>query len=76
MMSETNNPQPTLYTTNVAADPRGFVRISGVCVGRLIREGDAVYFEVKDRNANRAAGRGAEMLRVNIADLLRALTPG
>ena len=67
---------PPQYTTDIAVDPRGFVRIggyNGVCVGRVITEANARYFEVKDRNAARSLGRGAQMLRVDVAELVARL---
>ena len=67
---------PPQYTTDIAVDPRGFVRVggyNGVCVGRVITEGDARYLEVKDRNAARSLGRGAQMLRVDVDELIARL---
>jgi len=68
---------PPQYTTAVAVDPRGFVRVggyNGVCVGRVVVEDDARYLEVKDRNAARSLGRGAQLLRVDVAELIARLT--
>jgi len=68
---------PPQYVTDIAVDPRGFVRVggyNGVCVGRVITEGDARYFEVKDRNAARSMGRGAQLLRVDVVELIARLT--
>ena len=67
---------PPQYTTDIVVDPRGFVRVggyNGVCVGRVITEGDARYLEVKDRNAARSLGRGAQMLRVDVDELIARL---
>ena len=67
---------PPQYVSDIAVDPRGFVRVggyNGVCVGRVINEGAARYFEVKDRNNARSLGRGAQLLRVDVEELLRAL---
>ena len=73
------NTLPPQYVTDIAVDPRGFVRVggyNGVCVGRVIDEGNARYLEVKDRNNARSLGRGAQLLRVDVEELLRALTGG
>ena len=70
---------PPQYTQDIAVDPRGFVRVggyNGVCVGRVIDVGNARYFEVKDRNAARSMGRGAQLLRVDVAELIARLTGG
>ena len=70
---------PPQYTADIAVDPRGFVRVggyNGVCVGRVITEGDVRYLEVKDRNHARSLGRGAEMLRVDVAELIARLQAG
>jgi hypothetical protein len=67
---------PPQYTTDIAVDARGFVRVggyNGVCVGRVIDEGDTRFLEVKDRNAARSLGRGAQLLRIDAATLLAAL---
>ena len=67
---------PPQYVTDIAVDPRGFVRVggyNGVCVGRVIQEGEVRYLEVKDRNAARSLGRGAQMLRVDVAELMARL---
>lgn len=61
-------------TTDVAVDQRGFVRISGVCIGRRICVDAVTYFEVKDRNRNRSAARGAQLLRVPLKRFLADLT--
>lgn len=60
-------------TTNVAIDARGFVRVSGVCIGRRVHVGEAAYFEVKDRNRNRALSRGAQFIRVPLDKFLADL---
>jgi hypothetical protein len=65
---------PPQYVTTIAVDTRGYVRVSGVCIGRLIEEGDVVYFEVKDRNAERSLLRGAQMIRVPAGALIRTLS--
>jgi len=65
---------PPQYTSNIAVDPRGFVRIDGVCIGRLLTEGDVVLFEIKDRNAARSLGRGAQLIRVPVKAMVRSLT--
>ncbi len=65
--------QPQI-TTDVAIDRRGFVRISGVCIGRRICVDAVTYFEVKDRNRNRSAARGAQLLRVRMSRFLADLT--
>jgi len=66
---------PPQYVTDIAVDPRGFVRVGGVCIGRLITEGDHItYFEVKDRNAARSLGRGAQLIRVPVVNVARSLT--
>ena len=67
---------PPHYTTEIAVDPRGFVRIggyNGVCMGRVITENDVRYLEIKDRNHARSLGRGAQMIRVDVAELLARL---
>lgn len=64
---------PPEYTTTVTVDVGGFVRISGVCVGRIVTEGDVRYFEVKDRNASRSLSRGAQMIRVPVTAVARTL---
>ena len=65
---------PPQYTQDIAVDPRGLVRVggeyNGVCLGRLITEGDVRYLEVKDRNRARSMGRGAQMIRINVEELL------
>lgn len=65
--------QRAQYVTSVAGDSRGFVRVGGVCVGRLISEQDRVYFEVKDRANIRNERRGSEFVRVSLDDLLSEL---
>ena len=65
---------PLKYTTNIAVDLRGFVRIDGVCIGRLLTEDDVLLFEIKDRNAARSLGRGAQLIRVPVRDMVRSLT--
>ena len=65
---------PPQYTHDIAVDPRGFVYIGGVCIGRLLTERDRVYFEVKDRSAQHSAQRGAQFIRVDIAELIASLT--
>jgi hypothetical protein len=65
---------PPQYTRDIAVDPRGFVRVGGVCIGRLITEADLIYFEVKDRNNARSLGRGAQLIRVPVAEVVRRLT--
>ena len=70
---------PPQYTRDIAVDPRGFVRVggyNGVCVGRVIIEGDVRYLEVKDRNGARSLGRGAQMIRVDVEELLARLMGG
>jgi hypothetical protein len=64
---------PPIYVQNIAVDGRGFVRVGGVCVGRLIQEADEVYFEVKDRNNARSLSRGAQMIRVPTSAVVKAL---
>jgi len=68
---------PPQYVDDIAVDTRGFVRVggyNGVCVGRILNEGDARYLEVKDRNAARSLGRGAQLLRVDVAEFIARLT--
>jgi len=65
---------PTKFTTNIAVDPRGFVRVDGVCLGQLLREGDVLLFEVKDTFRARAEVRGRQFVRVKVHDLVRHLT--
>lgn len=68
---------PPQYTTDIAVDERGFVRVggyNGVCVGRVIQEGNVCYLEVKDRNHARSLGRGAQFIRIDVAELLARLT--
>jgi hypothetical protein len=67
---------PPQYTTDIAVDGRGLVRIggyNGVCVGRILDHGDVRYFEVKDRNTARSLGRGAQFIRIDIAELMARL---
>ena len=71
--NQTTTP-PTKFTTNIAVDPRGFVRVDGVCLGRLLREGDVLMFEVKDTFRARAEVRGRQFVRVKVHDLVRRLT--
>ena len=65
---------PAQYTTNIAVDLRGFVRIDGVCIGRLLTEDDLLMFEVKDTFRARAEVRGRQFVRVKVGDLVRRLT--
>ena len=65
---------PLKYTTNIAVDPRGFVRLDGVCLGQLLTEGDLLMFEVKDTYRARAEVRGRQFVRVRVHDLVRHLT--
>ena len=65
---------PTKFTTNIAVDPRGFVRVDGVCLGQLLTEGDVLMFEVKDPFRARAEVRGRQFVRVKVHDLVRHLT--
>ena len=71
--NQTTTP-PTKFTTNIAVDPRGFVRIDGVCLGQLLTEGDLLMFEVKDTYRARAEVRGRQFVRVRVHDLVRHLT--
>ena len=71
--NQTTTP-PTKFTTNIAVDPRGFVRVDGVCLGRLLREGDVLLFEVRDTFRARAEVRGRQFVRVRVGDLVRHLT--
>jgi hypothetical protein len=67
---------PPQYTTDIAVDARGLVRIggyNGVCAGRILDHGDVRYFEVKDRNAARSLGRGAQLIRIPVAELMAQL---
>jgi len=70
----TDTTLPPQYVTNIAVDPRGFVRVGGVCVGRRIREDDRVIIEFKDRNSRRSACRGAQLIRVPLGVFIRGLT--
>lgn len=65
---------PPQYTTNISVDPRGFVRIDGVCIGRLLTERDEILFEVRDRYAARAMARGAEIIRIPVKTMIHGLT--
>jgi len=65
---------PPLYTTDIAVDQRGFVRVGGVCVGRRITEGERILFEVKDRERSRSLARGAQLIRVDVTELIARLT--
>ena len=70
----TNAALPPQYVTNIAVDPRGFVRVGGVCVGRRILEGERVIIEFKDRNGRRSVERGAQLIRVPLGVFIRGLT--
>jgi len=71
--NQTTTP-PTKFTTNIAVDPRGFVRVDGVCLGQLLTEGDMLMFVVKDTYRARAEVRGRQFVRVRVNDLVRHLT--
>ena len=67
---------PPQYTSVIACDARGLVRVGGldgVCIGRIITEGDVAFFEAKDRNAGRSYERGAQLLRIDVLELIEAL---
>jgi len=65
---------PPEYTRSIAVDPRGFVRVSGICIGRLLTEDDMRYLEIKDRSGARALARGAQLVRIPIEEIIRGLT--
>lgn len=62
-----------VYTESIDIDGERFVRISGVCVGRLVTDDGVLFFEVKDRNRNRSYARGGDLVRVPVGKLVRHL---
>ena len=74
MPDNLTTPLPTKFTTNIAVDLRGFVRVDGICLGQLLEEGDVLMFEVKDTYRARAEVRGRQFVRVRVHDLVRHLT--
>ena len=74
MTDNITTPLPPHYTTNIAVDPRGFVRVDGLCTGRLITEEDRLFFEVKDHRPVWSNGRGASLLRIPLDVYIKNLT--
>lgn len=62
---------PIVTSPEVAAD--GLIKIDGVTCGRVVHIGSEAYYELKDRNRNRAKQRGTEFLYVPWRLLVRAV---
>jgi len=74
MPDNTTAPLPPHYTTNIAVDLRGFVRVDGLCVGRRITEEDEIFFEVKDHRPSWSNGRGASLIRIPLDVFIEGIT--